>query len=119
MEDSSRTFVSRASSTDKAETMLNELNEAGKRTGLRINGKKTRFLKTAYCEDGGQLEGSQIVETSSYIYLERLMSMGNDSKEELKGRTRPGWAAFAPVREATARLNSNISSSWETADKMV
>ncbi|KAK6735829.1 hypothetical protein RB195_018837 [Necator americanus] len=46
-----------SSSTNEAETMFNELNEAGKRIGLRINRKKTQFMKTAYCEDGGvQLE---------------------------------------------------------------
>ncbi|KAK6740203.1 hypothetical protein RB195_008585 [Necator americanus] len=67
--------------------MLSELNEAGKRIGLRINRKKTQFMKNAYCEDGGvQLEGSQIVETSSYVYLGRSMNMENDLKEELNRR---------------------------------
>ncbi|KAK6743437.1 hypothetical protein RB195_010597 [Necator americanus] len=36
-----------SSSTNEAETMLNELNEAGKRIGLRINRKKTQFMKNA------------------------------------------------------------------------
>ncbi|KAK6754419.1 hypothetical protein RB195_013432 [Necator americanus] len=92
-------------STDEAETMLNELNEAGKRIGLRINRKKTLFMKNAYCEDGGvQLEGSQIVETPSYVYLGRSMNMENDLKEELNRRMRAAWAAFAAVREATDQL---------------
>ncbi|KAK6762035.1 hypothetical protein RB195_022940 [Necator americanus] len=78
-----------SSSTNEAETMLNELNEAGKRIGLRINRKKTQFMKNAYCEDEGvQLEGSQIVETSSYVYLGRSMNMENDLKEELNRRMR-------------------------------
>ncbi|KAK6747889.1 hypothetical protein RB195_000847 [Necator americanus] len=69
--------------------MLNELNEAGKRIGLRINRKKTQFMKKAHCEDGGvQLEGSQIVETPSYVYLGRSMNMENDLKEELNRRMR-------------------------------
>ncbi|KAK6749833.1 hypothetical protein RB195_002068 [Necator americanus] len=94
-----------SSSTNKAETMLNELNEAGKRIGLRINRKKTQFMKNAYCEDGGvQLEGSQIVETPSYVYLGRSMNMENDLKEELNRRMRAAWAAFAAVREATDQL---------------
>ncbi|KAK6751408.1 hypothetical protein RB195_003042 [Necator americanus] len=91
-----------SSSTNEAETMLNELNEAGKRIGLRINIKKTQFMKNVYCEDGGvQLEGSQIVETSSYVYLGRSMNMENDLKEELNRRMRAAWAA---VREATDQL---------------
>ncbi|KAK6754360.1 hypothetical protein RB195_013390 [Necator americanus] len=94
-----------SSSTNEAEMMLNELNEAGKKTGLRINRKKAQFMKNAYCEDGGvQLEGSQIVETSSYVYLGRSMNMENDLKEELNRRMRAAWAAFAAVREATDQL---------------
>ncbi|KAK6751184.1 hypothetical protein RB195_002886 [Necator americanus] len=94
-----------SSSTNEAETMLNELNEAGKRIGLRINRKKTQFMKNAYCEDGGvQLEGSQIVETPSYVYLGRSMNMENDLKEELNRKMRAAWAAFAAVREATDQL---------------
>ncbi|KAK6764807.1 hypothetical protein RB195_024942 [Necator americanus] len=82
--------------------MLNELNEAGKKKGLRINRKKTQFMKNAYCEDGrAQLEGSQIVETSSYAYLGRSMNMENELKEELNRTMRAAWAAFASVREAT------------------
>ncbi|KAK6742572.1 hypothetical protein RB195_010060 [Necator americanus] len=50
--------------------MLKELNEAERRVGPRINRKKTQFMKNAYNEDEGiQLEGSQVVETSPYIHL--------------------------------------------------
>ncbi|KAK6740093.1 hypothetical protein RB195_008519 [Necator americanus] len=92
-------------STNKVETVPKELNKAGKRIGLRINRKKIQFMKNAYCEDGGvQLEGSQIVETSSYVYLGRSMNMENDLKEELNKRMRTAWAAFAAVREATDQL---------------
>ncbi|KAK6754350.1 hypothetical protein RB195_013384 [Necator americanus] len=94
-----------SSSTNEAEMMLNELNEAGKKTGLRIKRKKAQFMKNAYCEDGGvQREGSQIVEISSYVYLGRSMNMENDSKEELNRRMRAAWAAFAAVMEATDQL---------------
>ncbi|KAK6763631.1 hypothetical protein RB195_024085 [Necator americanus] len=94
-----------SSSTNEAETMLNELNEARKRVGLRINRKKTQFMKNAYCEDGGvQLEDSKIVETSSYVYLGRPMNMENDLKEKLNRRIRTARAAFAAVREATDQL---------------
>ncbi|KAK6726534.1 hypothetical protein RB195_004703 [Necator americanus] len=94
-----------SSSTNEAETMLNELNEAGKRIGLRINRKKTQFMKNAHCEEGEvQLEDSQIVETPSYVYFGRCMNMENDLKEELNRRMRAAWAAFAAVREATDQL---------------
>ncbi|KAK6760780.1 hypothetical protein RB195_022011 [Necator americanus] len=64
------------------------MNEAGKRIGLRINRKKTQFMKNAYCEDGGvQHESSQIVETLPYVYLGRSMNMENLKKTGLEGRT--------------------------------
>ncbi|KAK6749350.1 hypothetical protein RB195_001764 [Necator americanus] len=85
--------------------MLNEFNETGKRIGLRINRKKTQFINNAYCEDGGvQFEGSQIVETLSYVYLGRSMNMENDLKVELNRSMRAACAAFAAVREATDQL---------------
>ncbi|KAK6729470.1 hypothetical protein RB195_006487 [Necator americanus] len=63
------------------------------------------IMKNAYCEDGGvQLESSQIVETSSYVYLERSMNMENDLKEELNRRMRAACAAFTAVKEATDQL---------------
>ncbi|KAK6755971.1 hypothetical protein RB195_014390 [Necator americanus] len=50
---------------------------------------------------GVQIEGSQIVETSSYVYLGRSMNMENDLKEELNRRVRAAWASFAAFREGT------------------
>ncbi|KAK6756763.1 hypothetical protein RB195_014908 [Necator americanus] len=86
-----------SSSTNEAETMLSELNEAVKRIGPRINRKKTQFMKNAYCEDGGvQLEGFQIVETPSYVYLGRSMNMENDLKEDLNRKMRAAWQHSQP-----------------------
>ncbi|KAK6760345.1 hypothetical protein RB195_021713 [Necator americanus] len=83
---------------------LNELNKARKGVGLRINRKKMQFMMDAYCEDEGvQLEGSQIVETSSYVYLERSMNMENELKEELNRKMRAASSAFVP----SGKLRSN------------
>ncbi|KAK6737462.1 hypothetical protein RB195_019893 [Necator americanus] len=70
--------------------------------------KEDTVHEEAHCEDGGvQLEGSQIVETPSYVYLGRSMNMENDLKEELNRRMRAAWAAFAAVREATDQLTDH------------
>ncbi|KAK6736219.1 hypothetical protein RB195_019100 [Necator americanus] len=61
-------------------------------------------MKNAYCEDGAQLEGSQIVQTSSCVYLGCSMNMENDLKEELNRRMKAAWAAFPPVRESTDQV---------------
>ena len=91
--------------TTEAETMLNELNEAGKKIGLRINRKKTQFMKNPWCEgDEVKLGGSLITETTSYVYLGRSMNMENSMKEELCRRRRAAWAVFEPLKEATDHL---------------
>ncbi|WKY12382.1 hypothetical protein Q1695_003734 [Nippostrongylus brasiliensis] len=64
--------------------MLRELDEAGRKIGLRINRKKTQFMKNSWCDEGHiELDGSPIAETKSYLYLGRSMNMDNDMKEEL------------------------------------
>ena len=41
-------------------------------------------MKNALCEDAEmELEGTLIMETSSYVYLGRSMNMENDLREEL------------------------------------
>ncbi|KAK6760653.1 hypothetical protein RB195_021927 [Necator americanus] len=55
-----------------------------------IEANEMMLKENALCDDGGvQLEGSQIVETSLYVYLGRSMNMENDLKEELNRRTGP------------------------------
>ncbi|KAK6744367.1 hypothetical protein RB195_011209 [Necator americanus] len=93
------------SSTNEAETMFNELNEAGKRIGLRINRKKTQFMKNACCEDRGvQLEGPQIVGNFVIRISRKIYEQKNDLKEELNRRMRAARAAFAAVKEAMDQL---------------
>ncbi|KAE9419848.1 hypothetical protein Angca_004248, partial [Angiostrongylus cantonensis] len=76
-------------STSEAEMMINELNEAGEKIGLRINRKKTQFMKNSWCEgEKIELDGSLIAETTSCVYLGRSMNMENSMKEELDRRRR-------------------------------
>ncbi|KAE9412568.1 hypothetical protein Angca_009450, partial [Angiostrongylus cantonensis] len=47
--------------TSETEMMINELNEEGIKIGLRINRKKTQFMKNPWCEGGKiELDGSPI-----------------------------------------------------------
>ncbi|KAE9418395.1 hypothetical protein Angca_004145, partial [Angiostrongylus cantonensis] len=76
-------------STSGAEMLINELNEAGIKIGLRINRKKTQFMKNPWCEgEKIELDDSLIAETTSYVYLGRSMNMENSMKEELDRRRR-------------------------------
>ncbi|WKY07549.1 hypothetical protein Q1695_007202 [Nippostrongylus brasiliensis] len=85
--------------------MLRELDEVGRRIGLRINRKKTQFMKNTWCDEGHiVLDGSPIAETKSYVYLGRSMNMDNDMKEELIRRRRAAWSAYGSLKEATDQL---------------
>ncbi|KAK6726462.1 hypothetical protein RB195_004654 [Necator americanus] len=65
--------------------MFNELDEEG--ILLLINRKQIQYIKNVHWKVGGVLlEGSQIVETSSSVYLERPTNMENDKEEELNRR---------------------------------
>ena len=77
---------------------MKELNEVGRRFGLRINWKN-KTAKSAYSEGGEiQMESSLIAKTPSYLYLGCSMNMEND---KLSSWSRAALAAFAPLEEAT------------------
>ncbi|WKY00652.1 hypothetical protein Q1695_015016 [Nippostrongylus brasiliensis] len=85
--------------------MLRELDKARRKIGLRINRKKTQFMKNSWCDEGHiELDGSPIAETKSNVYLGRSMNMDNDMKEELIRRRRAAWSAFGSLKEATDQL---------------
>ncbi|PIO69502.1 hypothetical protein TELCIR_08667 [Teladorsagia circumcincta] len=88
-----------SNSITEAETMLNELNEAGSRIGLRVNRRKTQFMKNSWCEEHHMtINGLQILETNSYVYLGRSINMNNDLKEELDRRKRAGWTEIKDMK---------------------
>ncbi|EYB86158.1 hypothetical protein Y032_0284g1336 [Ancylostoma ceylanicum] len=87
-------------STGKAQAILNEFNEVGKKIGLRMNRTKTKFMKNAFCDgERIELEGTQIAETIPFVYLGRSSNMENDLKEELDRRRRAAWAAFGSAAD--------------------
>ena len=64
--------------------MLNELKKVGRGFGLRMNWKKTQFMKNAYSDrEGLQLEGSPIAETPFCVDLERSINLENDLDDKL------------------------------------
>nr|CDJ90892.1 RNA-directed DNA polymerase (reverse transcriptase) domain containing protein [Haemonchus contortus] len=91
-----------SSSIAEAETMLAELNKAGKKAGLRINQTKTQLMRNVWADEGQiKIDGTPIKETSSYVYLGRYIIMDNDMREELVRRQK---AAFGPLKEVTIHL---------------
>ncbi|CAD6200263.1 unnamed protein product [Caenorhabditis auriculariae] len=74
-----------SSSTTELSSMLNDLDEVGKKIGLKMNGR-------------------DLQEVTSYIYLGREVNMVNDLQAEIGRRKRAGWAAFNSIKEVTSQL---------------
>ena len=89
-------------STTEAEVMLEELNE--RKIGLRINRKKTQFMKNAWCNGGHvNIDGSPLSKRN-LACLGRSMNMENDMKKELVRRRRTAWSAYGSIKQSTDQL---------------
>ncbi|CAD6196046.1 unnamed protein product [Caenorhabditis auriculariae] len=94
-----------ANSTSDLSTMLNDLDAVGKKIGFQMNEKKTQWLRNRFCDQGNvTLEGRDLLEVNSYVYLGREVNMTNDLKPEIARRRRAGWAAFNSIKEVTNQL---------------
>ncbi|KAE9415131.1 hypothetical protein Angca_009308, partial [Angiostrongylus cantonensis] len=73
----------------QAERMLADFDKACGKIGLRLNLKKTMFMKNGLVSFGPfTLRGTNISECSSYVYLGREINMMNDLAPELSRRKR-------------------------------
>ncbi|CAD6196957.1 unnamed protein product [Caenorhabditis auriculariae] len=80
-----------SSSTTELSSMLNDLDEVGKKIGLKMNVKKTQWMKNRFCDQSkGTVEGRDLQEVTSYIYLGREVNMVNDLQAEI-GRRETRW----------------------------
>ncbi|CAD6197841.1 unnamed protein product [Caenorhabditis auriculariae] len=94
-----------ANNTSDLSSMLNDLDAVGKKIGLQMNEKKTQWMRNRFCDQGNvTLEGRDLLEVNSYVYLGREVNMTNDLKPEIARRRRAGWAAFNSIKEVTNQL---------------
>ncbi|KAE9416752.1 hypothetical protein Angca_008404, partial [Angiostrongylus cantonensis] len=79
----------------QAERMLADFHKACGKNGLRLNLKKTMFMKNGLISFAPfTLNGTNISECSSYVYLDLEIYMMNDFAPELRRRKRAAWRAF-------------------------
>ena len=87
-----------AESEEKVNDMLEDLNNEGKRNGMKLNEKKTKIM----CNDvarsrlrtGVMIDREQLEEVTEYKYLVRLVTPGNDISKEIAQRITSGWKRF-------------------------
>uniref|UniRef100_A0A7I4YIY3 Reverse transcriptase domain-containing protein n=1 Tax=Haemonchus contortus TaxID=6289 RepID=A0A7I4YIY3_HAECO len=93
---------------EQAERMLAEFDNACGKIGLRLNLTKTMFMKNGLVPDAPfTLNGKNISECSSYVYLGREVNMMNDLASELCRRKRAAWEAFKNI-EGVVKKTKNI-----------
>ena len=87
-----------AESEEKLTDMLEDLNNEGKKDGMKLNKKKTKIM----CYDvarkrlrtGVMIDGEQLEEVTAYKYIRRLVTSGNELSKETGQRMTSGWRRF-------------------------
>ncbi|KAE9413916.1 hypothetical protein Angca_002771, partial [Angiostrongylus cantonensis] len=81
--------------TSQAERMLADFDKACGKIGFRLNLKKTMLMKNGLVSfTPFTINGSNISECSSYVYLGREINAMSDSAPELRRRKGAAWKAF-------------------------
>ena len=75
--------------------MLKELAESSRQVGLKMNLQETKVMFNEFVSKKIiKMEGHEIEEVDSYIYLGQEISMDNNIMREINIRIRIGWNAF-------------------------
>ncbi|VDM57557.1 unnamed protein product [Angiostrongylus costaricensis] len=93
----------------QAERILDDFDKACGKIGLRLNLTKTMFMKNGLVSHAPfTLNGTNICECSSYIYLGREISMMNDLAPELRlsRRKRAAWRTFKSIEDVVKRTEN-------------
>uniref|UniRef100_A0A0K0CYW3 Reverse transcriptase domain-containing protein n=1 Tax=Angiostrongylus cantonensis TaxID=6313 RepID=A0A0K0CYW3_ANGCA len=108
------------SDISQAQRLLVDFDKACGKIGLRLNLKKTMFMKNGLISFAPFTHnGTNISKCSSYVYPSRKINMINDLAPELSRRKRAGWGSFKSIedvvkRTKNTRLRAHISSGCQT-----
>ena len=79
-------------------TLLNNLNEEGRKDGMRMNKKKTKIMCNEIAKrrqrKGILIYGEQLEVVEEYKYLGRLLTPGNEMAKEIDERITSAWKRF-------------------------
>ncbi|KAE9413131.1 hypothetical protein Angca_003780, partial [Angiostrongylus cantonensis] len=100
-------IVLRTSGISQAERMLADFDRACGKIGLRLNLKKTMFMKNGLVSFVPfTLNKTNISECSSHVYLGPEINMMNDLAPELIRRKRAAWGAFKSIEDVVKRTKN-------------
>ncbi|KAK6761533.1 hypothetical protein RB195_022559 [Necator americanus] len=94
-------------SISQAERMLTEFDETCGCIGLQLNLQKTMFMRNGWVSDAPfTLNGTNISECTSYVYLGRELNMMNDLIPELGRRRRAAWGAYKSIEDVVKKTRN-------------
>ncbi|KAK6764498.1 hypothetical protein RB195_024719 [Necator americanus] len=94
-------------SISQAERMLIEFDETCGCIGLQRNLQKTMFMRNGWISDTPfTLNGTNISECTSYVYLGRELNMMNDLTPELGRRRRVAWGAYKSIEDVVKKTRN-------------
>ena len=87
-----------AESEQKLKDMLEDLNNEGKRDGMKLNKMKTKIMcnevAMSRLRTGVMIDREQLEDVTEYKYLGRLVTSGNEISKEIAQRMTSGWRRF-------------------------
>ncbi|CAG4942460.1 unnamed protein product [Parnassius apollo] len=106
-------IVLMAESLEDLSTMLNDLNSASQRIGLKMNMDKTKIMFNVHVTPMPVVVGSTMLEVvDEYVYLGQIVRLGKSNFDrEVNRRIQLGWAAFGKLRHI---FSSGIPQSLKT-----
>ncbi|KAI5746408.1 hypothetical protein M8J77_003278 [Diaphorina citri] len=90
-----------ATSERALQVMIDNINEAGKRFGMKINAGKTKVMKIGKTERriNLTLEGQRLEQVENFRYLGGLIKSNGSCTEEIRSRIGMGKIAFEKVKD--------------------
>ncbi|KAK6751101.1 hypothetical protein RB195_002834 [Necator americanus] len=94
-------------SISQAERMITEFDKTCGFIGLQLNLQKTMFIRNVWVSDAPfTLNGMNISECTSYVYLGRELNMINDVTLELGRRRRAAWGAYKSIEDVVKKTRN-------------
>ncbi|KAK6762575.1 hypothetical protein RB195_023340 [Necator americanus] len=96
-------------SISQAERMLTEFDETCGCIGLQLNLQKTMFMRNGWVSDASfTLNGTNLSECTSYVYLGRELNMMNDLTAEAGRRRRVAWGAYKSIEDVVKKTSNTL-----------
>ncbi|KAK0424256.1 hypothetical protein QR680_008579 [Steinernema hermaphroditum] len=98
-----------AETAEDLQKMMDELNEASQRAGLKINANKTKLMSTE--PTSILLNGSEVERVESFVYLGQEVRLVRDHGKEMSRRICSGWNVFKQYKQFLT--NPTVEMRWK------